>query len=253
MRLKLIALAALVCTHTGTSWAQPVIQTLPERPRIIVDGQGEVKTAPDVATISYTLRGEGPTSDDAVRAMVAAGVRIEVAIHGVDANAEPRTGDVKVTPVKSDDCKEQDDSSPQLSTGPCAVLGYVARQSTTVRTAAVTDAGTIVGLVGRGGGFDAQISSFDIRDQHAAQRRATAAALSDAAAKASAIAEATRIDLGSILSVSTTSRYEEQEVVVAGQRRAAPAMALPPPVLVTIKPELITTSANVTVTYAIGR
>src|SRR5260221_13175569 len=99
MRLKLIALAALVCTHTGTSWAQPVLQTLPEGPRIIVDGQGEVKTAADVATISYTLRGEGPTSDDAVRAMVATGVRTEVAIHGVDANAKPREGAVTVTPA----------------------------------------------------------------------------------------------------------------------------------------------------------
>ena len=48
-------------------------QAVSDQPKIVVDGYGEVKTIPDVATISYTIRGEGTTSDDAVRAMVAAG------------------------------------------------------------------------------------------------------------------------------------------------------------------------------------
>lgn len=171
MRTESIALAVLAGGVAVSVAAQPVIQAVPERPRIIVDGYGEVKTAPDVAEISYTVRGEGVTSDDAVRAMTASGAGIEIALRSVDPAADPRTGDVKVTPTRSDDCKEERYSSPQLSTGPCATLGYVATQSVTVRTGAVKDAGTMVGLVGRGGAFDAQIGSFGLFDPRIAQRQ----------------------------------------------------------------------------------
>lgn len=255
MRCKLIALGLLASAQVSTVLAQPVIQAVPERPRIVVDGYGEVKTPPDVATITYTVRGEGPASDDAVRAMTAAGATIEAALRAIDPAAEPHTGDVKVTPVKSDDCKEQDYGSPQLSAGPCAVLGYIARQSITLRTADVKDAGTMVGLVGRGRGYGAQISSFDLRDPSAAKRQATSAALADAASKATTIASASRVTLGPILNISTISRESAQDIVLTGERleKLPQSMAAPPPVPVKLVPEPITTSANVTVTYAIGQ
>jgi uncharacterized protein YggE len=254
MPFKLIAIAALAAGQATSSFGQPVIQAVPERPRIIVDGYGEVRTPPDLAVVTYTLRGEGATSDDAVRAMVAQGTRIDGALAGLDRKAVPLTGDLKVTPVRSDDCKETDYGSPQLSTGPCAVLGYVARQSVTVRTAAVRDAGTMVGVIGRGGGFDAQISSFDLRDPRAAQREATAAALADAAAKASAIAGASRVALGPILAINTSSRQDGQEIIVTSARELASAPAvMAVPVRVEITPDPIKTPANVTITYAIDR
>jgi uncharacterized protein YggE len=254
MRSYSITFALLTSIQSISSIAQPVIQAVPERPRIVVDGHGEFKSMPDVATVNYTIRGEGATSDDAVRAMTAQGARIEAGLRGLDSLADPRTAEVKVTPVRSDDCKESDSQSLQLSTGPCAILGYVATQSIILRTTAVSAAGTMVGIVGRGGGFDARINSFDLQDPRAAERQATAAALSDAAAKASAIAEATRAQLGPILSISTTARDNEQLITVTAERRPAPLMAIaPPPVPVTAKPEPITTSANVMVTYAIGK
>jgi uncharacterized protein len=254
MCLKFIAFALAVSAQAVSSSAQPVIQAVPERPRIIVDGYGEVKTLPDIATINYTARGEGSTSDDAVRAMVAMEARIERALRSLDRTAEPRTGDVRVTPVKSSDCKENDDNTPQLSVGSCSVVGYVATQSLTLRTTAVKGAGTMVGLVGRGGGFDAKITSFDLRDPQIAQRQATAAALSDAASKASAIAAASRLQLGAILSINTSSRENGPVTVVSADELAAPPMQMepPPPVPVKLTPEPITTSANLSVTYAIG-
>jgi hypothetical protein len=259
MRLNLIALALLAGTQAGSASAQPVIQAVPERPRIIVDGYGEVKTPPDLAIITYTVRGEGVTSDNAVRAMTAQGARIEIALHKIDTSAEPLTGDVKITPVRSDDCKETDYGSPQLSTGPCGILGYVATQSVTIRTSAVNDAGTMVGLVGRGGAFNARINSFDLRDPHLAQQQATNTALSDAATKATAIAAASHVVLGSILSINTAPRQAGEEIILTGSRRPisemdmANAPAPPPAVPVRINPEPITTNANVTVTYAIDR
>ena len=202
------------------------------------------------------MRGEGTTSDHAVLSMTEQGAGIEAALRKIDAPVEPLTGDVKVTPVRSDDCKESDDGSPQLSTGPCAILGYVATQSVTVLTSAVRHAGTMVGLIGRGGAFEAHISSFDLRDSHPAQQRAIQNALSDAATKATAIAAASHVPLGSILSLNTAPRQEGEEIEVTAANRsyAPPALAVaPPPVPVNVKPEPITTSANVTVTYAIGQ
>jgi uncharacterized protein len=257
MRYKLLAVALLAGAKVGSASAQPVIQAVPERPRIIVDGYGEVKTTPDLAIVTYTVRGEGSSSDDAVRAMTAQDARIEGALRKVDAAAEPQTGDVKVTPVRSDDCKETQYNSPQLSKGPCAILGYIATQSITVRTSAVNDAGTMVGLVGRAGAFDARINDFALRDSHLALQQATNTALSDAATKAAAIALASHVTLGTILSINTTPQQVGEQLIVTGSRRpvtvSSPMVLAPPPVPVKVNPEPITTSANVTVTYAIGR
>lgn len=254
MGFKLIGLAFVAVMQAQTAVAQPVIQVAPERPRIVVDGYGEIKTPPDLATITYTVRGEGSSSDSAVRSMTEQGRRIESGLHQIDPAAEPLTGDVKVTPVRSDDCKESGNDSPQLSTGPCAILGYVATQSVTVRTGAVKDAGTMVGLVGRGGAFEAQISDFDLSDSHLAQQRAIASALTDAATKATAIAVASHLSLGKILSINTSPRHAGEEIeVTARQLNAlAPAVVAPPPVPVNVKPEPITTSVTVNVTYAIA-
>jgi hypothetical protein len=189
--------------------------------------------------------------------MTAQGARIEGALHNVDTAAEPLTGDVKVTPVRSDDCKESGDYSPQLSTGPCAILGYVATQSVIVRTGAVKDAGTMVGLVGRGGAFEARIGSFELSNSHSAQQQAINTALFDATAKATAIAAASHLTLGKILSINTTPREEGEEIEVTGERRSInappPAVDAPPPIPVNVKPEPISTSTTVTVTYAIDQ
>src|SRR4051794_14662541 len=114
---------------------------------------------PDVAVISYILRGEGMTSDEAVRAMTVIGAKAEASLRRLDAAAEPKTEGVRVNPVRGSSCKDRDydNNDDQLSKGVCAVAGYVATQSVTVRTADVKDAGTMVGLLGRGGAFNAQI------------------------------------------------------------------------------------------------
>jgi uncharacterized protein YggE len=184
--------------------------------------------------------------------MAATEARIRAAVHALDSTAEPRTGDVKVTAVKSSDCKESDEETPQLSVGSCSIVGYVAVQSISLRTAAVKDAGTMVGLAGRGGAVDARINSFDLRDPRTAQRQATAAALADAASKASAVAAASHTTLGSVLTINTSNRETGQEIIVSAElARDLPKVAAPPPVVVKLTPEPIETTANVTVTYTI--
>lgn len=250
MRLAAIATALVLSTPVAAA------QLGSDGPRsITVDGTGRVMTMPDVATISYTLRGEGVTSDEALRAMVASGQRIEAALRSIDSAVEPRSNKVDISPARAGNWDSDYDSSEQLSKGVCAIVGYVASQNVTVDTADVKDAGTMVGLAGRGGASDASIDGFSLNDTRPARSQALAAALVDAQAKAAAIAAGGHLTLGPIIHVSTISpaveTLSQQEIMVTG-RRAAYANALPP-VPVNLKPEPITTTANVTVTYAIGQ
>ena len=251
MRNLLLAVGVVAAGLAGPGWAQAA----PEQPRIIVDGFGEVKTVPDVATIQYNLRGEGRTSDEAVRAMVASGDQIEKALRSMDSAAAPRTSEVRVSPARNNACKdrEYDREDDQLSTGPCAIVGYVATQSISVRTSAVKDAGTMVGLAARNGGYNVRVENFDLSDPRAAKRQAIAEGLADALAKASAIAAGSRVSLGPILSISTTAQGGSQDIVITGSRMPQPNLVTLSPVTVNLQAEQITTRVNVTVTYAIAR
>ena len=251
----LIGSAILAAAQSAASAPAAGFQLLPVPARIDVTGYGEVKTMPDVVSITYTIRGEGPTSDEAVRAMTASAGRIDSAVHAIDPAAAPQTSEVRISPVRSTDCKEQEYGPPQLSTGACAISGYVATQSVTLRTLAVKDSGTLVGLVGRAGGLSPRISSFDLRDNRPEQQQAIDAALADARAKAAAIAVASHVNLGPILNVTSGPRNDRQEIVVSGSRLpvvAAPPPP-PPPVPVAVRPEPITTTSYVTVIYAISQ
>ena len=55
---------ALVMGVPGVSAAADVAG-----PHLVVEGRGTVARAPDLVTIRFTARGEGQTSDEAVKAM----------------------------------------------------------------------------------------------------------------------------------------------------------------------------------------
>jgi uncharacterized protein YggE len=254
MRLSLVALALIAGGPAAMSTAQP-IHTAPERPRIVVDGHGEVKSAPDLATITYVLRGEGKTSDEAVRAMVESGTRIEGALKSIDPSVDPRTSEIKISPARGSDCNDdqynRDDD--RLSTGACSIVGYIATQNITVRTSAVKDSGTMVGLVARGGGYNVGIESFDLGDRRPAKREALKSALADAQAKAAAIAAGSHVTLGRIVSISTVGRGPAQEIIVTGSRIPSPNVLSLPPVKVGLEAQQITTDADVTVAYEMSQ
>jgi len=251
MRKLSIAAALLTAVQASASWSQAAA----EPPKILVDGYGEVKTAPDLAVITYNVRGEGATSDDAVRAMTTIAARIEASLRRVDAAALPTTGGVRVSPVKGSACKDGEYSdSEQLSKGACAIIGYVATQSVEVQTSDVKDAGTMVGLAGRGGAFTAQLGRWDLKDPRDAKRRAISAALVDAQGKAAAVAAGTRVALGPILTIATTNRdVVRTEELINSLPQSFAAAERDEPVPVKLTPEPITTSATVTVSYAIAR
>ena len=222
----------------------------PAPPAVIrVVGHGSVSVAPDVATIAWTLRGEGRTSDEALRAMVAVRDATDRVLVG---KASVRTGRLSIEEARDKACDDDDVGATRLSTGACAITGYVATMTATARVTPVTEAGTLLGLLGRAGAVGPRLADFDLRDPAAAERAAVAAAIADARRQAEAIAVASHVRLGAL------QRVEDQragptlgeDVVVTAM--AAPALVSPPPIAVAIAPEPIETEATLIVEFAVG-
>lgn len=227
--------------------------------QIVVIGHGSVSVPPDTTTLSFHLRGEGATSDEAVRSLVAKRAQVDrnLASIGV-AQASTRTDKLSIEPVRGKDCDagDNDDSGgkPRLSEGPCAVRGYIAGLGFSIMMPP-KNVGTAAGLVGRAGADTVSVEDFDLRDDSEARRKAIAVALLDARAQAEAIAAGSGEPLGALLSVSDVAAraFAANDIVVTAERASAPAIVAPPPVVVDLAPKTVERSADLTVTYAIGK
>lgn len=243
----LLSVAALAAAQ-GVHASEPN-----EVSKIVVEGSGSVKSPPNVANISYDVQGEGQTSDQAVGALVAKSAAIESALRSMDPSLVLHNATVRIQAVRGDDCKEEEYSDNlHLSKGACAIVGFVATQDFDAKTSLVADAGTMVGLAGRHGASDPKIDSFGLADQREAKRGAIADALADAKAKAEAIAAGSNTKVGDLLVVTLDGARGGEEIVVTGMKRLS-ANEAPAPIAVKVAPTPVTTTANVTVTYAIVR
>ncbi|WP_137863879.1 MULTISPECIES: SIMPL domain-containing protein [unclassified Sphingomonas] len=225
---------------------------------IQVLGVGTVEEAPTIAHISFKLRGEGKGSDDALRALVA---RKEAVARDMGALAEAKfrleTGDVGINEVRGRDCRgaSEDEDTPRLSTGACAVLGYVAMMEASVDVSPVALAGTLSGLASRAGASEVRLSRFRTADPRAAQQRAMAAAVANGQEQAQAIAAASGAKLGRLVRVSDQNggyamADQLQGLAASGSQREA---RMREPVAVEITPQAITTTARLVLVYEIAR
>lgn len=225
-------------------------------PRISVMGSATVSTPPDRAQIAFTVHGEGATSDEAVAALVAKRRGIEAGLGRYVAKAESGASRVSVSEVRGAACNRPIYNAPRLSTGDCAIVGYVADMQMSLRTGAVADAGTIVGLIGRLGGTNPTVERFSLADDGDAQRRATAAAIADARRQGEALAAGAGVKLGEVISVGNIGFNfpSGQDILITGSAAAAPAPPPPPPpIVVDLRARPIETQARVTIVYAIAR
>lgn len=227
-----------------------VAETVVAPPAIRVVGHGSVETPPDIAVITYVLRGEGATSDDAVLTLVSKREPTDSALTG---KAEVQTGKLAVNAARDKACDGDDDydERTRLSSGVCTIKGYVATMSVTAKVKPVADAGTLLGLIGRLGASDPSLENFALSEPAAAQRAAIAAAVRDARQQASAIAAASGVALGRLRRVedARAQSVNADDIVVTANR--APPEVTPPPIKVTLSPEPIETSATLNVEFEI--
>jgi uncharacterized protein len=240
--------------------ASPASAQAPTERTIQVTGTAAVRTPPDVALLVAYLRGEGATPEAATRAIAAKQRAVGDGVAGfLGAGAEITTSEVIVIEARGTGCTDQRGygSQPRLSSGDCAVVGYIATMQTSVRTPAVDKAATAAALAARLGASDARVTGFLLADPQAAQARANAAAFDDARRRAAALASGAGVRLGPITSVRDQASYD-QAVYGAMQRAAVPPPPPPPPapavstVTLDTKPAPIETRAQVYLAYAIA-
>ncbi len=228
-------------------------------PRIVVEGYGEAEMPADVVSIGYNVLGEGKTSDDAVRDLVAKTARIGGRLQAIDPDIAPETKNMTITGVRGTTCGRStsgdDDDAVKLSIGSCAIAGYVAEQSFTFDSKRVKDAGTLVGIAGQAGATKPAIRNFAVSDEKPLKRRAVADAYANARAKAQAVAEASGTKLGPIISASLDRAYgdDDDAIVVTGSRITRPDLEAPTPVTVVMHVGPIKTNATLKVTFSVLR
>ena len=194
MRLRwILFLAGLLLVASAIAGvAQPRFghsaTTTPARTTITVTGNGSVTTVPDRATFGFTIETRAKTataalaqnSDDAtavIAALKAAGVTA----------ANIQTSQVSLMPQSSQDGT--------------TIVGYVASNSVTARTA-LERAGKVVDAAVGAGANGVSGPSLDVSDQDTLYRDALHKAVDDAKLKAQSLADAAGISLGAVQSIA---------------------------------------------------
>jgi uncharacterized protein YggE len=229
--------------------------TAPDVPRLVVLGRGTVKTPPDIALLSFTIRGEGATSDAAAKELMRKRTSIVDGLSGqLKQVLTVNLGELSILEARDRACDADDDSNrPRLSSGSCEVRGFVAQISASLHLTPIADAGTALALATRLGASNAHINEFSLQNPKEARRGAEAAAVLDARTRATSIAVAAGKRLGDLISVEDQAAGNGSpmdDIVVTAMKNAPPVVA-PPPIIINLTPEPIETSASMVVTYRI--
>lgn len=243
------SLAATLCFLASATAAAA------EPATIVVSGVGRVLTPPDVAKASLDIRGEGRTADEATAALVKT---LSSVRDGVSASPGVEVAwtasEMNVAAVRGEDCGDRYGSSQKLSTGDCAIKGYIGTLELKMEVSPPEQVGTLLGLAARLGADAANVAEFDLKDRSIAERQAAALALADAEKKARVIAEGSGRRLGPLTNVTDSMVIAMDLPMPAGAKAAAPA---PPqlkarePIAVALQPELVATNVQLAVTYAV--
>jgi uncharacterized protein YggE len=232
----------------------------PSRPQIMVSGTGVVQSPPDHVTVSFTVMGEGKTSDEAAAKVRDGAKDIGSGVSGyLNGKMRWHASQFSIRPVRPTECNSSVSgiAIATRSVGSCAIQGYAATMPVSIETSEIDKAGTMVSLIGRLGGQDVSVGAFGLSDPDAARRRAMRAALVNAHDQALLIAEGSGAKLGALLRVQDAD-YGGDDRDTAWDRNSAnaapPAMVVaPPPIAVTLTPEPVETSVRLMVAYAIDQ
>jgi len=231
----------------------PALAQAPSPPVIVITATGEARSAPDRVTVAFSLRGEGATSDQAVQRLSDAEKAVKAGAMGLlGGDGVWQAANLSVSEVRARTCDANNYGRPRLSSGDCAVLGYVALMPASLETSRVKDAATLAGLIARLGGADARVANFTLHDASPLKGRAIAEALTNARDEARQIAESFGGRLGPLLRVEDAQSLRPPISVTANARVAEALAPPPPPVAVEVSPTPIETSVRLVVTYGLA-
>jgi uncharacterized protein YggE len=208
IHLKVLIIAAVMaCTLSMVNNLQAA-EDMPF-PRILVNGEGRVDIAPDMAILSLTVAREAETAQQALKAGSAAmnDVLDAMLAEGIE-KRDLQTSRFSIQPryVRPAPKTSGEVTAPQI-------VGYTVRNSLTVRVRDIDAVGRILDKsvslgVNEGGNI-----SFTNDEPSAAITSARIKAVQDAASKAQTLAETAGVKVGRILEISEQSYYPSPQPV----------------------------------------
>lgn len=198
LALSALNLGAWQSIARGTT-TTPIVATPSGTPvtGITVQGVGKITLKPDLATISVGIQSQASTAKAAQAAASAAMTKIIAAVKkaGV-ADADMTSQWVSLQPQYA---------YSSGGTVPPRVTGYQANQALSVKVRKIETTGAVIDAAVAAGATEIGGISFSVADPTAATALARTAAITDAKSRATALAQAAGVSLGSLISVSEVS------------------------------------------------
>ncbi|HMB51992.1 MAG TPA: SIMPL domain-containing protein [Thermoanaerobaculia bacterium] len=189
--LALLPAAAAVAEHHGDDADEP--------PRLAVQGEGQVRAEPDQAVVRLGVTAQAETAGAAQQQVnrVADGILSAVRALGVEERAV-QTSQLSLYPVYS----ERQRRLPQQEVGDPEIVGYRASNVVSVRLEDLAKIGPTIDGAVKAGANEVQGVDFSLQDDLEARKQALAHAVTEARAKAEAMAAALGLRLGPVIEVT---------------------------------------------------
>ena len=222
------------------SWALAVALAVPSfglASEIVVQGQGSVEQAPDMATITLGSQFAAKQADDALDQVSEATATVLATLTelGVEAK-DVQTSGLYLNPVWDDSYNRH---------GGRNIRGYSAGNTVHIRVRDLDKLGGLLDQVVEDGANTFNGLSFGLQDSTDAKNEARRRAVADARAKAELYAEAAGVSLGKIIELTDGVTSSPQPVFMG---RSAMVMSDAVP----IAEGEVSTSARVTITFEIA-
>lgn len=201
-----MAAAALLAAPAAHAQSQPtggapmVIHAVADRPALNLSAYGEVKTAPDMATISFGVVTEATTAAEAMAQNATRMTQVMAALRRAGIEAR----DVQTSGLN---LSAQYD---YVQNEPPRLRGYQANNRVTVIINDLTRVGTTADAVVAAGVNQIDGIGFGLKDPTAAENQARQIAVRNLQGKAALYAQALGVDLGGIRSLSEGGGYSPQ-------------------------------------------
>ena len=231
-----LSLGLLAAPGTGLAQSSLTAGTLS------LSGEGEVRAAPDQATLTLGVVTQGATAADALAENTTrlTGVFAVLDAAGID-GTDRQTSGLSIQPFW--------DSPRGSNPPPPRIIGYTVSNTVTIRVRDLGRLGAVLDAVVRDGANSFQGLSFGLSDPGPMLDAARRAAVADARRKATLYAEALEVELGPVLSVTESGRMAPPMMMRAEAAIAMASDAMPVP----ISEGQVTVSAEVSITWALDQ
>ena len=211
-----VMMASGLMTTTAMAQSQPnggaplTIQAVTERPSLNLSAYGEVKAAPDMATISFGVVTEAATAAEAMAQNAARMTQVMAALRraGIE-DRNVQTSGLNLS-AQYDYVENQ----------PPRLRGYQANNQVTVVIDDLTKVGTTADAVVAAGVNQINGIGFGLKDPSAAENRARQLAVRALQGKAALYAQALGVELGGIRSLSEGGGYSPRPQVMYARAEA---------------------------------